>query len=168
MGFEARRGYLFRLIEALPIPPDNIPYDQILKFKEHRGDELMSLRQEIDQLYLEAKNAEDLEHIKAMHLNRINTAINDLKRVSTEEINSTQYSSLGFQFNPIGFASSGSYVYEFSGSMSLGVVASVLSCISWSPKDTLKVEESSYSESPYKYAFDSSNVLQFDTNNYYF
>lgn len=50
---EPRAGFQLKLIDALPVPAGEAPYEDVLLFKERRRDELLALRAYLDELVLE-------------------------------------------------------------------------------------------------------------------
>lgn len=78
------RGLLITLHQALPIPSSDVPFDEILQFKEKRFPELYALRDALDTLYLDISKAPDKDFARTHALNKIDNACADLIKVNKE------------------------------------------------------------------------------------
>ncbi|MCX4050399.1 DUF6236 family protein, partial [Aeromonas caviae] len=50
----------FELNKCLPVPLPNLPLEKLIEFKFKRKDELVALRQTLDELYLDISNSRDI------------------------------------------------------------------------------------------------------------
>ncbi len=77
-----------KFMNVLPIPRQDIPISNILRFKRKRRDELLHFREVIDNVYRDISTAEDQNEIKQIvisHKERIEREIKELKRMMKEE-----------------------------------------------------------------------------------
>lgn len=81
---EEKKSVLIEIHEALPVPHKGMPLDKILKFKSKRQSELLALREEIDAMYQQIVNSEDLNHAKHASFTRIEKALIDLDKIAKE------------------------------------------------------------------------------------
>ena len=79
------RALLFEMHNVLPVPDVNSSYEDILNFKNIRRDELLALRGEMDQMYQEIINSEDIEHAKSMNFTKLEKALIDMQKVGEEK-----------------------------------------------------------------------------------
>lgn len=74
---EEGRGLLIKLTNAIPVPSSEVPFEEILKFKEKNKSELFALRSYIDDLYQEILKFPDKAHAEISALSRLENAIED-------------------------------------------------------------------------------------------
>jgi hypothetical protein len=74
----------FEMYNALPVPSEISPFADILEFKNKRGSELIALRSELDDLYLRVSQEKDAAFAKAIALNKVENALNDLDNAMKE------------------------------------------------------------------------------------
>ena len=72
------------LYQALPAPPDDIPFAEILEFKRKRNAELLALRAALDDLYLDVTNAADLPRAKTSAIDRLDLILADVRKAASE------------------------------------------------------------------------------------
>ncbi|MBN1930286.1 MAG: hypothetical protein JW786_01590 [Desulfobacterales bacterium] len=82
--FEKNEGALIELHRAIPIPTRDVPFNDILDFKERRKPELFALRHHFDQLLAEIHNSSDKQTILEKKIKEIDTACTDLLKVGRE------------------------------------------------------------------------------------
>lgn len=80
--FDEGRGVLFRLHHALPVPGEDVPLDDVLKFKEKRRDELLALRYHLDAAYLRITTSPDRSFSMNSELAAIELALINLSNSS--------------------------------------------------------------------------------------
>lgn len=73
-----------RLTDALPVPSEDVPFNEILEFKNRRSDELNRLHTVIDDLYLEVLRSPDQTLQTKRAIADLKNAINDLDSVTGE------------------------------------------------------------------------------------
>ena len=77
-----------KFMSILPIPREDVPINNILKFKRKRRDELLHFREAIDNIYRDVSNAENHNEIKQIvihHQERIEREVKNLSRLMKEE-----------------------------------------------------------------------------------
>lgn len=74
---EEGRGLLFELHQAIPVPSREVPYQDILEFKQKRRDELLQLRYHLEDLFQLISGAPDIELARATEFERLDSAIAD-------------------------------------------------------------------------------------------
>ncbi|MBS0354764.1 MAG: hypothetical protein JSR83_12810 [Proteobacteria bacterium] len=93
------RAVELELIEALPIPPDNVSLPEVLEFKSLRGSELLALRATLDALYLELAGSADIPRAKTAAIDRVARSIADLNSAAKESWPARIKSSLKIELN---------------------------------------------------------------------
>lgn len=78
------RGMLVELHQAIPIPSEEVPYQEILEFKLKRRDELTQLRVHLGELYQAIMSSPDIELSKTTQLQKLDQAIADHVRTISE------------------------------------------------------------------------------------
>ncbi|QKF77183.1 DUF6236 family protein [Arcobacter defluvii] len=96
---EIRTNLIIELYNLLPVPVGKISFEEILKFKEYRKDELNILHDTLEELYLEILKSPDSDLTKKKIINTLNKNILDLQKVSKEKWNEFRYFSLNTNFN---------------------------------------------------------------------
>ena len=74
----------FKLINAVPIPNHDMPFDEILNFKEKRKDELKCFQSEIDVLVAEVFKSENIDEAFSKKIKYIEDASKNLIKVAHE------------------------------------------------------------------------------------
>lgn len=74
----------FELYNCLPVPECDVPLYDILQFKEKRKDELMELREYLDELYLSIIGSEDPNRALNVALDKTEKALNNIDRTLNE------------------------------------------------------------------------------------
>lgn len=77
-------GVQVALQNCLPVPQKDVPFDDILNFKQRHKDELIALHCTLGDLYENIISAKDIPHAKDANLNRLELAIKDLDKSFTE------------------------------------------------------------------------------------
>jgi len=72
------------LYRALPVPNEEISFEDILYFKQRRTDELQALRAELDDLHLHIVSQSDIPRATSTALNRLEKALIDIDKATTE------------------------------------------------------------------------------------
>lgn len=98
-NLEIRTNLIIELYNLLPVPVGKISFEEILKFKEYRKDELEVLHNTLEDLYLEILKSPDSDLTKKKVLNTLNKNILDIQKVSRERWNEFRYFSLNTNFN---------------------------------------------------------------------
>lgn len=78
------RGVLLRLIRAVPVPDVAVPLEDVLEFRNHRRDEMLCLRSELEQFYESVISAEDQDFALTRFAEKIDAACVDILKVSKE------------------------------------------------------------------------------------
>lgn len=95
-NFSSSRGILVELRRSVPIPDGSVPLEEVLRFKESRKDELLSLNLELDGYYQAVVNSSDKEFSLRLAAEKIEKSCLDLLRVSSEDKNVFRLSSMKF------------------------------------------------------------------------
>ncbi|HEC2568248.1 MULTISPECIES: DUF6236 family protein [Klebsiella/Raoultella group] len=74
----------FELYSCFPCPPASVPLGDIWCFRQRRGDELMALRESIDDIYFSMLKSGDILREKSVTLRGLRNAVSDLNRVYDE------------------------------------------------------------------------------------
>jgi hypothetical protein len=77
------RAALFRLADVLPAPRDDVPFQDILEFKNRYKDELLNLRARLDSLYSQIIDSRDAPYQESVALRELDKAIADLNKAAT-------------------------------------------------------------------------------------
>lgn len=88
------------LHKCMPIPTSDTPYEDILEFKLKRKDEYTAFKAYIGDLYLEILNSKDVPRSKVNVLNKLEVAIEDINRVTSESFMKKIYKSFSLNLNP--------------------------------------------------------------------
>lgn len=84
MNFAAKDGgMLVELVQAIPVPLDNCPIDNVLRFKEKHRSELLRLRMSIDETHQSVVEAEDQQAALIRSAQEIEMACLDLIKASS-------------------------------------------------------------------------------------
>jgi hypothetical protein len=76
------RAALFRLVDVLPAPRDDVPFQEILEFKEKYKDELYNLRAHLDSLYSQISSSRDATYQESIALRELDQAIVALNKAA--------------------------------------------------------------------------------------
>ncbi|QEH81177.1 hypothetical protein EIK56_25065 [Sphingomonas sp. C8-2] len=93
------RGLSLTLYRAIPVPAGEVPFDDVLRFREMRRAELSALRAVIDEAYLEILAAPDAPLAEIAAVDRIDAAVRDLLVCSRENKFRQLLSNLDFSFD---------------------------------------------------------------------
>jgi hypothetical protein len=77
--FPSARGIEFQLLNALPVPAADVPYADILEFKERRRSELLAFRAFLDELYLGVIDSNDIPRAQLAAAVKLEKAIADVR-----------------------------------------------------------------------------------------
>jgi hypothetical protein len=78
------RGVEINLYDALPVPADGVPYEDILEFKEKRRDALIQLREYTDSLYAKIASSADIPKVKNAEIEKLERSLADVQRLMNE------------------------------------------------------------------------------------
>lgn len=81
---EKSRVLEVNLYNSLPIPSPNVSFDDILKFKERRRDELLEFRFALDQFQFELSHLNDSEKAIRSHIDYVQQKLIDIERLMKE------------------------------------------------------------------------------------
>lgn len=90
-----------RLFNCLPIPGEDIPYEDILNFKHHRSDQLNNLRFSLDEIYQNIIGAKDIPRQLDTSIGRLQKTLLDLDAVTKESFPARVLGAMKIQLNPI-------------------------------------------------------------------
>jgi hypothetical protein len=97
----------FELHKCMPIPTSDIPFQEILEFKLKRKDEYTAFKNYIGELYLEVVNSNDVPRSKVQVINRLEAAIADIDKVTSESFAKRIMKSFSLNLNPINLSAHG-------------------------------------------------------------
>ncbi|WP_296315527.1 DUF6236 family protein [Winogradskyella sp. UBA3174] len=137
------------LLKCLPVPNDNINFQEILDFKDKRKDELLELHSKIDELYLEILSSPDKDLKAKKIINELKNSIDKIDTVSKERFKSIIKYNLTTELNlngkDLGIAiASGAIFDNYTSGFSLPigtVVSGLLSLIKVKANRTASVEK---------------------------
>ena len=109
-----------KLAQCIPVPDQDVPFEDILEFKERRRDELLALRYNIDDVYQAILASPDKSLGEVSQIERFNNALIDQVEVSKEASISLGVCDLSASFN----ISSG--IAAFIASLPLGVMSAAV------------------------------------------
>lgn len=157
------RDLLVRLHQAVPIPAGNVPFAEILEFKERRLSELFQFRHEIEQLYTQVSSSEDKALALNLGIERVQSACADLIKVNKEWKFESLLSSFDFSITPMnwvaafaGFVGGQTYNLDTVSSLLSGTVGAA---ISFAPSIGKRLTENK--RNPYRYAYLAHHELRF-------
>jgi Family of unknown function (DUF6236) len=78
------RGIEINLYDALPVPADGVPYEDILEFKERRRDSLIELREHTDDLYAKITSSADIPKVKNSEIEKLERSLAGIQRLMGE------------------------------------------------------------------------------------
>lgn len=152
------RGVLTTMSNLIPVPMHDMPLEEVLRFRDARLPEVLSLRSALDRLYQDWVNSEDQDHQLRMAINEIDIASSEMIKVARESKNPFTLSSwkMSFSFSAIdvfkGFLAGTVIGLDASSSL----LAGAASTISFSKDVGLK---SARRNSPYSYIASIQNEL---------
>jgi Family of unknown function (DUF6236) len=125
---EVDKGAFIELYRAIPVPDRDVPLNDVLEFKQKRGDELLLLRNEIDNIFSELNCANNGAADLANHVARIDAACSDAVRVSKEWQFPVRLSNLkaSFDWRPIATLRDAIVAYMAANALSLPATTSIL------------------------------------------
>jgi hypothetical protein len=128
---EVDKGAFIELYRAIPVPNRDVPLNDILEFKQKRHDELLLLRNEIDNIFSELNSANNGAAELANHVARIDAACADAIKVSKEWQFPVTLLSLkaSFELRPFVTLVGAIAGYKAAGDMSLPMTTSILTSL---------------------------------------
>ena len=78
------RGLIFRLAEAIPVPAETVPLNEVLEFREKRRPEHLRLRSHLEEVYQKVRSSPDAPLAELSALNNLDKAIKDQIAISRE------------------------------------------------------------------------------------
>jgi Family of unknown function (DUF6236) len=87
------------LYRALPIPTSEVPFQEIIEFKEKRKTELQQLRHAITELELSILRSGDLPKSRNMAIEKLQSSIHDVQQTFAERWHQKLTTSLKFEVN---------------------------------------------------------------------
>lgn len=105
----------YELYNALPVPSNDVPLNEILEFKAKRRDELLALRVFLDEMHEEVISSANIPRAKNTQLRKLELSLKDVDRVLGEHGIGKMMTSLrgyiaGEYGNILGAGGAGSYV----------------------------------------------------------
>lgn len=92
---EEGRGVLVQLHHGIAVPDREVPLQDILEFRERRRDELLSIRHNLNKIYLDVISSGDIPLA-------LNSAINALQKAVSDHLKVVEESRLKFRWSSIG------------------------------------------------------------------
>lgn len=155
------------LQNALPVPPADTAWQEILEFKAKRGDELKRLQKEIDRLAVQLSGAESLQDAVRVGRDAVQDALADIDKVCSERWPTRILSTLRAN---VGSLAAGAIVgggaVAASGGLTLPIVFAAGGRALLAPTIKVAVETVLPSRkvperaSPYVYAYEASRAFQ--------
>jgi hypothetical protein len=118
------------LANTLPVPDAGVPVQEILKFKQSRKDELVELHDSIDELYFEVLNSPDQGLATKKAVLRLQSAIQNIDKISHERFKKTRKYNLSVELNLngkdiIAGASAGALIGFFGGGFQIPITVAI-------------------------------------------
>lgn len=89
----------FELHKCMPIPTSDVPFEDILEFKLRRKDEYTAFKSYMGDLYMEVVNSNDVPRAKVNVLNKLELAISDINKVTSESFTKRIFKSFSISLN---------------------------------------------------------------------
>lgn len=157
------RDILVNLHKAVPVPGSNVPFAEILEFKERRLPELYRFQHEIATLYEDIVNSADKPLALALRVERIESACEDLIKVNKEWKFESILSSFDFSITPMswvgaitGFVGGQTYNLDTVSSLLAGTLGAA---IAFTPSLGKRLIDNK--NNPYRYAYLAHKELRF-------
>lgn len=147
------RGLMLRLYDAIPVPNEDVPLQEVLEFRAKREAELVALRHYIDEIYLEVERGPDKSLAELSALSKLDTAIADHIKSTKEAPFQIRLSGLDIKFDwksvaiGIGAHQAAASTLPLSSSLLVGAGASALAMVS----ATAGLKKREKSKSPFEY-----------------
>lgn len=125
-AFKEGRGMLVELTRAIPLPKRDVPFAEILEFKQRRRDELLELRFVLENMYQGWVNSEDQAHQFKLAMNRVDAAANKVIRVAHDSPMAFSLSSWKINFSVPVSSLQGILAFTMSQAVGLDLVTSTL------------------------------------------
>lgn len=97
----------FELHKCMPIPTSDVPFEEILEFKIKRKDEYIAFKNYIAELYLDVVNSNDVPRSKVNAINKLEAAIYDINKVTSESFSKRIMKSFSLNLNPANISTHG-------------------------------------------------------------
>lgn len=98
-GTSEMRSIEVELYSALPIPSPDIPFEDILEFKQRRSDELLNFRSTMDEIYQQVAASADIPRAKLQAVDKVHYALQDLNDAFGESFAQRLLGSLKVELN---------------------------------------------------------------------
>jgi len=138
---EVDKGAFIELYRAVPVPDRDMPLNDILEFKQKRRDELLLLRNEIDNIFFELNTANSGAAELANHVATIDAACADAIRVSKEWQFPVRLSNIkaSIELRPFATLAGAIAGYTAAGALSLPITSSILAGAASATAPALKI-----------------------------
>lgn len=97
----------FELHKCMPIPTSDVPFEDILEFKLRRRDEYTAFKNYVGELYLDIVNSNDVPRSKVQAINKLEEAISDIDKITTESFPKRIMKSFSLNLNPANLSTHG-------------------------------------------------------------
>ncbi|WP_339416138.1 DUF6236 family protein [Pseudomonas sp. RL_105y_Pfl1_103] len=164
---EKDEGTLIQLYNAIPIPAEDVPLNEVLEFKQRRRPELLAIRNHLDNLAVEINNSSDSPEKLKGALQNIDSTCSDLAKVCREWQTPFYMSNLkvSLNFNIAKAIKDGSAVWNAFESYQLGMTAKVAgaafaavqSQIEFKPD--IRLRSIKRPVSPFRYIYEAKQLL---------
>ncbi|MEX5582467.1 DUF6236 family protein [Pseudomonas lurida] len=164
---EKDEGTLIQLYNAIPIPAEDVPLNEVLEFKQRRRPELLALRNHLDNLATEINSSSDSSEQLKGALHNIDSTCSDLAKVCREWQTPFYMSNLkiSLNFNIAKAIKDGSAVWNAFESYQLGLTAKVAgatfaavqSQIEFKPD--IRLRSIKRPVSPFRYIYEAKQLL---------
>lgn len=149
-----------RLIETLPLPQNELPFEELLEFKSRRRDELLDLRTHIDQLADVVVVALDGDAALARKIDALHTSLRAMREVSTERFGICRGFSIKPSFSLTDALKSGAIAFGASGGdLKVSGIAALAGAAMQSIDVSLERSGGTPQSGPLKYAISIENEL---------
>ena len=78
------RGFIFELHNTIPVPHEDVPFEDILEYKLRRFDELMALRHHLEEIYQKIASSPDQPLAEKTQFEKLDQALSDHIKASRE------------------------------------------------------------------------------------
>ena len=154
------RSLLFEIPNRLYIPNAGVQFNDILEYKQKRGEELAAFWSAIDDVYYKISNANDIEHARGSEFDKLDIALSDMKKSSQESFPRMIAKSFRFEINPVNMVSAAAVAAALTPSVPIIAATAFASGFKLDFADTFFGNKLPSRNAPYRYALDAESSLE--------